>query len=114
MEVHLGKGRGSVPIIRNYSTICQGVCENPEQVSAYLENLDRLKIIEIFNDIHLMDNTRYDSIRNDPIIQKLLQTKLDGDKSIGEKKKSFGLTDFGRKFIEVCVESVEPKNTSKE
>ena len=46
LKINANKGDG-VAIITNFSDIGYGVCEHPERICSYLENLERLKLIEI-------------------------------------------------------------------
>lgn len=103
VQLNLGPGKGHVAILRNYSNIGRGICECPEEVNSYLENLDRLEIISIQNDIHVMDGGKYDPIRKDPYFAKFLNAKVEEGKSVGEKRKSFHVTNFGLSFLNACV-----------
>lgn len=105
LELDLGKGNGRIPILRNYSVAGRGVCENPEQICSYLENLDRLKIIELYNDIHVMDDGKYDDIRNDPYYKLRAGIHTSGEIKVHEKKRAFRITDFGIMFIKTCVDN---------
>ena len=104
VEINLGPGRGHIVLLSNFSNIGRGVCERPEQINNYLENLDRLKIITIINDIHLMDRKRYDPIREDPVFKQYNFTKNADGTGLTEKQKSFQLTNFGLSFINTCVD----------
>lgn len=104
VQLHMGPDKGHIAILRNYSNIGRGVCEKPEQINLYLENFDRLKIIRILDDIHVMDASKYVPIREDPHFQMYLKARAD-DKglSITEKRKSFHVTNYGLSFLKTCI-----------
>ena len=103
VQVNLGPGKGYVAILRNFSNIGRDTCECPEQINSYLENLDRLEIISILNDTHVMDEKAYDPIRKDPYFVKFLNARVGDGKSISEKRKAFHVTNFGLSFLNTCV-----------
>lgn len=102
--LNLGPGKGHIALLRNYSNIGRGVCEMPEQINLYLENFDRLKIIRILDDIHVMDLSKYDPIREDPHFHMYMNAQSDDKKmSITEKRKSFHVTNYGLSFLKTCI-----------
>ena len=103
VQVNNGSGNGYRVILHNYSNIGRGVCEYPEQINSYLENLDRLEIISITDEIIIIDDNKYNPIRNDPYFSRFLHFPVEEGKSVVEKKKSFHTTNFGLNFLETCV-----------
>ena len=102
--IQLGNGNGHVPLLKNYTNIGYGICDNPANISAYIENLDRLKLICILEDIHLTDKSMYDPLENSSYFKAYKSASLPDGKSFTVKKKSFIVTNFGRNFIDVCIE----------
>ena len=96
--------KGFYTLLTNYTDIGDHECDYPENISTYLENLDRLKIIEIDKSNHLIDDTQYDSIINSAYIQEKTKIKMnDGEYSYG--KSVFNITSFGVGFINACIKS---------
>lgn len=104
LQLKLGPDRGHVKVLSNYTNICNSICENPLNVSAYIENLDRLKLICILEDIHLTDKNRYVPLENDQYILAYKQAPLSEEESFNIKQKSFYVTSFGKSFIKTCIE----------
>lgn len=73
-----------------------------EEYMTYLENLQRLKIIEISDTIWLSDDKRYDCIRNS-IIFKDFKEKLSAFGNVDISKKYWSFTHFGNQFVKVCL-----------
>ena len=106
LQINLGKVTdGQKIIFRNYSMYHDlKVCEAPENAGLYLENLSRLKLIDILEDVHLTDNKLYDVMENSSTIKKIKrETKLKDGESFAIKKKVFYLTAFGKAFIKCCI-----------
>lgn len=104
VQLKLGSDRGHIKVLTNYTNICKGICENPLNVCAYIENLDRLKLICILEDIHLTDKKHYAPLENDQYILGYKQAPLSDGESIMIKQKSFYVTSFGSSFIKTCIE----------
>jgi len=80
------------------------ICESPENMSSYLENLERLKLIKIPEDQYIVDDSRYSKINESARVLKLKATPLpEGNKyTIG--KKLLYVTDYGLSFIRCCID----------
>ena len=90
-------------IVRNFTPILEGVCENASAVTSYLDNLSRLRIIEIPAGVYLSNNEVYKPLENHPEIDKIIRTELEKGKRWNIEKKKFSVTAFGREFIDICV-----------
>lgn len=104
LQIELGPGRGHIPLLKNYTNIGFGICDNPTNISAYIENLDRLKLISILDGIHLTDRSRYDPLESSSYYQAYKKVPLPEGNKFSTKQKSFIVTSFGQKFIETCIE----------
>lgn len=91
-----------IEYIHNYTNIADEVCENPREVSAYIDNLSRLKIIEV-TDKYFTDDNKYKPLEESELIKNILNMKLDEGKKWKIDRKLFDVTSYGREFIETCV-----------
>lgn len=91
-----------IEYIHNYTNIADRVCENPREVSAYIDNLSRLKIIEV-TDKYLTDDNKYKPLEESELIRGLLDMKIDEGQKWKIDRKSFDVTSYGREFIDTCV-----------
>ena len=91
--------------IKYFTDIGYGVCDRPQNICVYLENLERLKLITIPWGQHLLDTNEYTRLENHPIVQAVknmnqtngaVQIKYEYD------HLTFSLTQFGVNFITVC------------
>lgn len=73
-----------------------------DKYMTYLENLQRLKIIEVSETTWLSDDKRYDCIRNS-IIFKAFKEKLSAFGNVDISKKYWPFTNFGTQFVKVCL-----------
>lgn len=104
LQIKLDGNRGHVCLLRNYTNIGDDICESPQNISAYMENLDRLKLICILEDIHLTDNVCYASMESSPFYIAHKKLELAPEQSFVTKKKSFYVTAFGEAFIKTCIQ----------
>lgn len=96
---------GGITVARNITAeFLYSVCDNPENMSFYLENLNRLKVIEISTRTHIKDDFVYKEIENSTRINECKKrvTLTDGQK-FSIEKKCFYMTEFGLQFIKCCI-----------
>lgn len=103
LQVKLGHNRGHISIVRNFTNIGDAICQEPQNVCAYVENLDRLKLITILEDTHLVNDALYEPLINAPFIQAQKKYTLTDDQFYDTEKKSFCVTEFGKVFINICI-----------
>lgn len=103
LQIQLGSGRGHIPFLKNYTNIGDRVCDTPTNICAYIENLDRLKLVCILEDIHMTDRDKYIPLENSPYYSTLKNIKLPEGKTFTTKQKSFVITEFGKSFIDTCI-----------
>lgn len=101
------KGSGK-DIIKDFSTAAENAgCEQPAQIKLYIDNLIRLGLLEKAPSLaKLSDKSIYDPLKNHPIIQEQVHSPL--IKVLGFKKSDFvesyaDLTEYGRQFCEICL-----------
>ena len=101
LRVNLGNGRGHVSTIRNFTNIADDICESPQNISSYIYNLNRLGIINVLEDIHVVETEKYQPLEHHPFIEGLRR----GIPQLSTiHRKSYHLTEFGQAFIKTCVE----------
>ena len=102
MKTKNTKGNG-ITLISNFSDIGYGKCDVPGNICSYLENLERLKIIEIPALLTIVDKTKYDALKQHPaIVSSLTQYNGIPDITIEYDEKLFRLTRFGVSFLNAC------------
>lgn len=104
LQVQLGPNRGFVSILRNFTNQGDGVCENPQNICAYIENLDRLKLVCILEDTHLTNKSLYEPLENAPYLLAHKRISLAEDQKFSIMQKAFYITSFGKSFIDTCIE----------
>lgn len=102
VKLKYGVGDGVV-FIKWFTDLGFDVCEKPEKIGTYLENLERLKLIEVPPLMSFTDNQAYEELFNHPAIKKeSLLEKIPDDMKFGYDKLVFNLTSFGVDFIKAC------------
>lgn len=110
LQVNLGNGRGHVCLLRNYTTLGDAVCELPGNICSYIDNLDRLKIIRVIEEVRLMNGDRYHEMENSPFLLAHKNVQIGDGQSFSIKRKSFVVTEFGTAFITTCVSPESSNN----
>lgn len=96
--------KGHITVVRNYSNIGEGICEMPENICTYIDNLDRLKIICVLEDIRVTDSSKYVAIEKSESLTYIRENlKIEEKHTFSLNKKSFALTEFGESFIKHCI-----------
>lgn len=103
LQVQLGPDRGHISMLQNYTNIGDGTCEYPQNICAYIENLDRLKLVCILDDTHLIDKTLYAPLENSQGFLAYKDIPLAQEQKFITKQKSFYITAFGKTFIKTCL-----------
>ena len=104
LKINEQKGLG-ITQVKYFSDIGYGKCEYPENICKYLENLERLKLIEIPFGIKLEDEEKYEKLINHPALTKV-RSKVEPKNGIKidyeYDRRFFRLTSFGMDFISCC------------
>ena len=90
-------------IVHNFTDISEDVCDCPSNVFAYLDNFERLKLIDIKNDKYLTNDDFYKPLENHVEIQEIMSHTLPEGYKNEITKGMFKLTAFGREFIKICL-----------
>lgn len=103
--ISMGKGKGERTIARNIvRPQLYEVCSEKDNMSSYLENLRRLQLICIPDDMHIVDDTYYSEIENSYLVKSIERTELQEGNEYKIKKKLLYVTDFGISFAKCCIE----------
>lgn len=104
VTVSLGdEARGTNPIISNFTNYNIDQLEHPEQICSYIDNLVRLKLIEIPPGRHIVDKTVYKALEEDPLIQDPLSIEGESPQQLKYHymHKYFRLTNLGVDFKKI-------------
>lgn len=94
--------QGFKTVLTNFTDIALvAKCEYPNMTAPYLENLERLKLIEIRRDIHLTNDQVYQTLQNHPILQHFIHKMNDPSKK-DFYKGVVRLTSYGITFCKAC------------
>ena len=105
-----------IDVLRNFSDISEKAkCEHPDNIPQYLDNLERLGIINNALTLSsLVDKSIYDPLKNHPSIKELeafYSTELGEEQSIRIQEGYFYLSNFGRSFKKVCITPIDTTTT---
>lgn len=106
MRMKIGNQEGlGITQVKYFSDIGYGKCTFPGNICQYLENLERLKLIEIPFGKHLIDQTKYDRLINHHTLEAV-RNNIKSTSTISVKyeydKMYFQLTSLGVNFIKCC------------
>lgn len=73
------------------------------EISASVTNLNRLGLINLTYDVWIVDNTKYDDLKNTQLCIELKENLPPGFDDIDVKKGVLSLTPLGKDFISVCL-----------
>ena len=79
-------------------------CENPGNMSSYIDNLKRLQLIDIPSYQSLTDKSLYNPILESDNVKSIKSINLPPPMEYIINEKAFNVTDFGVGFIQCCVD----------
>lgn len=91
-------------LITNFTNIGIDKIENKCNICAYIDNLVRLKLLEIPATYHLTDDSKYTPLEIHPILQEMIPNSYRSIYDIGYYHKVLQITNFGLLFKRVCCE----------
>lgn len=103
IEAILPDNKGAIILHQNFTNIGEELCEHSEQIGAYLDNLDRLKLITISDSRFIPNPVAYQPLENSTTYISYLNESLPEGYNHGIKRKAFFITDFGNAFMETCI-----------
>lgn len=101
------KDGGYITQVRNFTLLAEGVCDYPKNVFSYLDNLSRLKIIDIPYGIYINNDELYKPLESYKEIQTLVNSIVQDGYRWKIERKKFGVTQYGKSFIKTCVKGIE-------
>ena len=90
-------------LVHNFTDVGEDVCDCPSNIFSYLDNFERLKLIEISHIEHLSDDSYYMSLKTHPRISTMMSQPLVEGQSYDVQKGMFKLTAYGKDFIKICL-----------
>lgn len=100
----LKQNEGFILLNHNFTNIAEGICDNPNGIYSYIDNLERLKLIEIPFDEYLKNDKLYEALEKHPTIVKLKEDDYgEKFKEVKIVKKKFVLTSYAEDFIKICL-----------
>ncbi|MBR5614154.1 MAG: DUF4393 domain-containing protein [Clostridia bacterium] len=97
------KKGGYITLVHNFTDIAENVCDCPNEIFSYLDNFERLKLIEIPYGTYFKDEKLYKELEEHSFVKQLLNKPVKENEKIEIKKGKFELTAFGKNFIKVCL-----------
>lgn len=108
------EGGGHRTIARNYGILGESICERPNCISQYLENLSRLGLIYIPDDLYLTDSSRYEPIEQSSYVLGVRDALSVEDRTRFDlAKKCCYLTNYGVSFMRNCVLDYDPSSNEE-
>lgn len=106
MRIKINKEKGvGVLQVKYFSDIGFGICQFPNNICKYIENLERLKLIEIPYGMYLTDESKYVHLINNQYldnVRKKISYNKDTSIEFDYDRMIFRLTSFGIDFINCC------------
>lgn len=90
-------------IVHNFTVLAEGTCDNPYEIFSYIDNLERLKLIDIFDSTYLKDDSVYKPLEEYSEIKKLMGSEIEEGFYYEIERHKFELTAFAKNFIKVCL-----------
>lgn len=96
------KNKGEFDVAPYFSDLCYRIgCEYPQKFPEYLDNLQRLGLVDVEKNRHLVDDQIYETLKKHP---NYVTVNLADGQSIVEQKSLFEISELGKKFCAICIE----------
>jgi len=104
IEGKLPDNKGEVTEFQNFTLFHKLVKDlNVNAIPVYIDNLNRLGIIEIFHDEYLTAPNLYEPLENDEALNKLKTQIQQANRTLNFRKGLIRLTSFGKDFVNNVV-----------
>lgn len=101
LRIKLENDMGEIDAVPYFSNICYLTsCQYPEKFPAYLDNLQRLGLVNGIYDRYLTNESYYDELKAHPSYVRIVVPE---GQSVIEKKSMFALSEYGKLFCKVCI-----------
>lgn len=100
---NLPNNTGYIEVARRFTNISESICDNINGIYAYLDNLERLKLIEFPEGTYLTKDELYLPLKNHPAIKNIMKQTLPEGETMEIQKGKFFVTAFGKEFIKICL-----------
>lgn len=100
--VNKDASKGGYTLISNFTDYEIDKIENKGNICSYIENLERLKLIEIPPLFSLTDKSKYQVLKENPILKNSIQQELLMYYNLDYNYKTFSITNFGISFVDTC------------
>ncbi len=99
-------GRGYITQVHNFTLLAEGVCEYPHKIFEYIDNLLRLKILDIPFGVKINNDKLYEPIESYQEIKEIVNSEVPEGYSWKVERKKLEVTQYGKSFIETCVKGI--------
>ena len=99
----LPSNKGFINLVSNFTNCYTEVCEKPEMIPLYIDDMLRLGLINIQETLFLKDENMYENIKKNSLIAAFFEKPTYNGFPIEMKKKMFEVTNLGKRFIDACV-----------
>lgn len=105
--------KGEREELSNFSDIGYKIgCEYPEWIAQYLNNMERLGLIQISKGSFLINKELYEPLKTHPFIVPYLNQGriiLKGYSTYKFTERYYGISDFGKSFCKICIGDIPSK-----
>ena len=106
LNIKIG-GKSKITLLSNFSDIAFEECDFPQNIGFYIENLERLKLIEIPPLSRIVREEEYERLERHPMVLKIMEINRIKDDRIEQRyefdKKLFHITEIGINFLKACI-----------
>lgn len=103
IDIKLQKEKGYNYVLKNFTNICEGICDCPNEVYSYLDNFERLKLINILPSTAINNDDEYKILENDEKVKNIMNGTCGENEKFVIERHLFYLTDYGKNFIHICL-----------
>lgn len=103
---NVANNKGGITHFSNFTLLSELVNDvHPNIIPAFLDNFNRLGLIEILHETHLTSPNIYEPLENSPIISNIKQNIKDLNRTIDFQRGMIKVTAFGKNFIDTVVKT---------
>ena len=101
------ENKGSYILIKYFTTTGLNIIENKNNICSYVENLERLKLIDIPPLQHLTDEAKYNELKENHILNGWINaSNIREHFDVEYENKIFNLTNYGIEFLNITGNKV--------